>query len=353
MKTKIILSIACLFLLVACAQSELPPEPKAPGQAVRGIGRALGGIAVPAASLPSWAASITDTDITPTTAKDGDVINVTVEKPSAVTTNYYAYGKAYFYNSKLTPAKWEVVDAIDAKSGARPNAASNWRIGKAFFQIPASKTNFEDGTNHLVTYWCYDSGTKTSNNQIAWTCSGNGKWGIGAFEFITAITPPDTTPPAKCGNNIKDTGEDCDTGITGISCQTGYQCVACKCTAIPSPSPVPQITMTDCAGTTVISGTPVQTNCAETTITEAITTTTCPAGTTTPLLGSAVYNQQILNSRTTGASILTSSKGITSINASSTANTTQLALTIIASMGILVITLLNFVHKGDEGKTFK
>lgn len=167
-----------VLFLAACAQHEdLPPPPPLPG-AHGMIGQAIGGVQLQAGKLPTWAAPIQHTDITPHILKEGEIVKVTVERPTNLRTAFYAFGFMYIFNDKA--GVWERVPAVAGESGT---VSGDWVKDEAVFRFRADKNKFDYGMNYLITYWCIDTEEKDERDQRIWLCNGN-KWGLGAFEVL-------------------------------------------------------------------------------------------------------------------------------------------------------------------------
>jgi len=171
------LLIGLLVLLVAC-ESELPPSPPVPGGAL--VGSAIGGVTLSPAILPSWAAPIVYTDITPTFVRDGDVITVTVSKDflnASTDKKFYAYAAMYGYNKNSRV--WEKFIADASQSG---RITRDWAKNKAVFLVPVSAPRFTSGSNFLIVYWCLDTELRDGQGFKIWNCNGR-RWGLGSFEI--------------------------------------------------------------------------------------------------------------------------------------------------------------------------
>lgn len=178
---KKIIIIALLFLFACTA--ELPPSPPDPSNV--GVGSAIGGVQISPAVLPSWAASLMYTDVTPTFVKEGDLLRVTVSKEylNASDKKFYAYAAMYVYNKDARV--WERFNADTSSSG---RIVKKWADGKAVFLIPVGSPRFSAGLNFLITYWCIDTGLRDGQGFKIWNCNGR-KWGLGAFEMQGAGFP--------------------------------------------------------------------------------------------------------------------------------------------------------------------
>lgn len=175
-------AVLLFILIIACAQEELPPSPPPPGDTGT-AGRAIGGIALSNATLPSWAGPILYTDITPERAREGETVKVTVEKPSFVTTKFYAHVFMYFFNKKSNV--WEKVSLNAAESG---KVTQQWAENKAVFSFSADPNRFVQGNNFLVVYWCIDTDARDDKGNKVWNCNSK-KWGLGAFELLPKASP--------------------------------------------------------------------------------------------------------------------------------------------------------------------
>ncbi len=177
-----VLSVVCLFLLAACAKEELPPNPPAPGGDAT-VGRALGGLAIDPSRLPSWAAQLKYTDVTPVNVTPGGSVKVTVAKPSGMTNRFLAYSSMYVFNKKYN--FWEKVNADTSLSGS---ITGGWAENSAVFNFTVSTDRFAPGINYFISYWCIDTGNRDSQGYKIWDCN-NRKWGLGAFELSVARYP--------------------------------------------------------------------------------------------------------------------------------------------------------------------
>lgn len=176
---KRIVFIPLLFLLlVGCAQEDLPPTPPPPGGSVY-AGAAIGGVQIPA-QLPSWAAPIKHTDITPEVVEYDDSVVVTVEKPAGLNKRFLILEYMYAFNSEVR--LWERVNIDKGESGKLLGGFGQvkWAKNKAVFEIPVGEDRFASGPNYVVTYWCIDDGEDAQGNTV-WQCNGN-KWGLGRFD---------------------------------------------------------------------------------------------------------------------------------------------------------------------------
>jgi len=174
--------VVLLLFLVACAQEELPPNPPAPGEA-GAAGKAYGGLLISPGQLPKWAAALQHTDIEPIFVKSGDTVKVVVQKPSSVTTKFYAHAIAYAWNKKYK--LWEKVFADTSQSG---KIVKQWAEDRGVFFVPISAERFTAGPNYVVIYWCIDTEKRDSQGFKVWDCNGR-KWGLGAFEMSGALYP--------------------------------------------------------------------------------------------------------------------------------------------------------------------
>lgn len=165
-----------LAFLLSCTAPNLPPPPPSPGSSSF-IGQAIGGVPISPDKLPSWAAQIQHTDITPHVLKEGETVKITVEQPTGLETTFYAFGKIYYFDTRSNV--WKDVSAKVSESG---DIVSGWVKDKAVFEVEVSRSKFDYGRNFLITYWCINTEEFNDDGERIWICNNN-KWGLGAFEM--------------------------------------------------------------------------------------------------------------------------------------------------------------------------
>ena len=163
MMKKIFLTLIVIIFLLGCQTQEgqkegyddLPPPPPMPGgQAVYGVG-----MAGYSSSMPPWAITPRNMDLSPTEAFPGKTLTLRVSEQ-------YIYKDAYYFNQQTKT--WENLALFG------PDTAGDWIKNSAATSITADE-RFTQGENYIVVYACQ----KMAN---IWSCNNN-KWMLTSFNI--------------------------------------------------------------------------------------------------------------------------------------------------------------------------
>lgn len=172
---KWLVGVLLLFLLVGCSDDELPPSPPPPGGDVSS-GLAMGGIPIPSGQIPAKYTAMDKTDISPTVAKFGDTITITVDNVD------YAYAIIYVVNKFNM---WEKVYADTSLSG---KITKDWAKNRAVFKIQLRSEKLAPGMLKIISYGCIDTDKRNEQGYKIWDCNKNSnKWGLGSAEISTDL----------------------------------------------------------------------------------------------------------------------------------------------------------------------